>query len=126
MDWNNTFFHVSGHSATLSHHHQNTNLTTQFNPNMKVTLMKTNKKKDDFGLVLGCKIYIKQIMNASLADKEDNLSEGDILNSINGISLGMYFRYLFWQISKFLEDSVDAFYGTTGLNLIYYHKNNWF
>ena len=56
---------------------------------MKVTLMKSNKKKDDFGLVLGCKIYIKQIMNASLADKEDNLSEGDILNSINGISLGM-------------------------------------
>ena len=73
------------------HQNQNTNLTTtQFNPNMKVTLMKSNKKKDDFGLVLGCKIYIKQIMNASLADKEDNLSEGDILNSINGISLGMY------------------------------------
>ena len=57
--------------------------------------MKSNKKKDDFGLVLGCKIYIKQIMNASLADKEDNLSEGDILNSINGISLGMY---LWWFI----------------------------
>ena len=60
------------------------------NSNMRVTLMKSNKKKDEFGLVLGCKIYIKQIMNASLADKEDNLSEGDILNSINGISLGMY------------------------------------
>ena len=83
-------------SSNPYNHHQNqntnTNLTTttQFNPNMKVTLMKSNKKKDDFGLVLGCKIYIKQIMNASLADKEDNLSEGDILNSINGISLGMY------------------------------------
>ena len=89
-------------SSNPYNHHQNqnqntnTNLTTtQFNPNMKVTLMKSNKKKDDFGLVLGCKIYIKQIMNASLADKEDNLSEGDILNSINGISLGMYYDNLF-------------------------------
>ena len=90
------------------------------NSNMRVTLMKSNKKKDEFGLVLGCKIYIKQILNASLADKDDNITEGDILNSINGISLdGMSLKEakklvesfkdkLDLAITKFQETSIHA------------------
>ena len=90
------------------------------NSNMRVTLMKSNKKKDEFGLVLGCKIYIKQILNASLADKDENITEGDILNSINGISLdGMSLKEakklvesfkdkLDLAITKFQETSIHA------------------
>ena len=36
----------------------------------------------------------------------------------------MHTRYFFRQISKFLEDSVDVFYGTKGLKSIDYCKNN--
>ena len=36
------------------------------------------------------------------------------------------FRYFFQQIIKFLEDSVDVFYGTKGIKSIDYSKNNWF
>ena len=54
------------------------------NPTMKVILNKNHKKKEDFGLVLGCKIYIKEIMRPSLAEKEYNLAEGDFISSING------------------------------------------
>lgn len=53
---------------------------------MRINLTKT-KKKDDFGLVLGCKIYVKEILGHTLADKDINLSEGDLINNINGISL---------------------------------------
>ena len=52
-----------------------------------VTLSKNNRKKDEFGLVLGCKIYIKEILHPSLADKESDLHEGDFINSINGMSI---------------------------------------
>ena len=36
----------------------------------------------------------------------------------------MYSKYLFQQISKFLEDSMDAFYGIRTLKSIDYSKNN--
>merc|ERR1712083_271047 len=52
-----------------------------------VTLSKNNRKKDEFGLVLGCKIYIKEILHQSLADKDLDVQEGDFINSINGMSL---------------------------------------
>ena len=45
-----------------------------------VTLSKNNRKKDEFGLVLGCKIYIKEILHQSLADKDSDVQEGDFIN----------------------------------------------
>lgn len=54
--------------------------------NIKVSLYK-NKKKEDFGIVLGCKIYIKEITNRSVADKDGNLQEGDLIQKINNMSL---------------------------------------
>merc|ERR1719266_2915696 len=54
--------------------------------NIRVSLMK-NKKKEDFGVVLGCKIYIKEITGRSVADKDGNLQEGDLVQKINNISL---------------------------------------
>ena len=35
-----------------------------------------------------------------------------------------YIKYLFQQISKFLEDSMDVFYGIRTLKSIDYSKNN--
>ena len=62
--------------------------TTTSSTSLKtVTLSKNNRKKDEFGLVLGCKIYIKEILHPSLADKESDLQEGDFINSINGMSI---------------------------------------
>ncbi|XP_069952180.1 tight junction protein ZO-3 isoform X5 [Cherax quadricarinatus] len=52
---------------------------------IKVTLTK-NKKKDDFGVVLGCRIYVKEITNKASVEKEGSLKEGDILLRINSNS----------------------------------------
>lgn len=39
---------------------------------------------EDFGVVLGCKFFIKEITNKKLADKEPGLKENDVVTSING------------------------------------------
>ena len=54
--------------------------------NVRVSLTK-NKKKEDFGVVLGCKIYIKEITSRSVAEKEGSLQEGDLVHRINNRSL---------------------------------------
>ncbi|KAF7634417.1 hypothetical protein Mgra_00006172 [Meloidogyne graminicola] len=53
---------------------------------LKFTLSKS-RKKDDFGIVLGCRFYIKEILNPKLAEKEPGLKEGDSVLRINGQSL---------------------------------------
>ena len=37
----------------------------------------------DFGIVLGCRIYVKEILNKAVAEKEGGLREGDVLLNIN-------------------------------------------
>ncbi|XP_067130585.1 tight junction protein ZO-1-like isoform X2 [Centruroides vittatus] len=49
---------------------------------MKVTLTK-NKKKDDFGIVLACKIFVKEIANFSITEKDGAIQEGDVILKIN-------------------------------------------
>ena len=46
--------------------------------------LQRSKKKEDFGVVLGCKIYIKEIVPRTVADKDGILKEGDELTKING------------------------------------------
>uniref|UniRef100_A0A1I7XGY9 PDZ domain-containing protein n=1 Tax=Heterorhabditis bacteriophora TaxID=37862 RepID=A0A1I7XGY9_HETBA len=41
----------------------------------------------DFGIVLGCKFYIKEIRNTKLAEKDPGLKEGDSVLRINGQSV---------------------------------------
>ncbi|TKR93669.1 hypothetical protein L596_008082 [Steinernema carpocapsae] len=53
---------------------------------LKFTLSKS-RKKDDFGIVLGCKFYIKEITNRKLAEKDPGLREGDVVLRVNGQSL---------------------------------------
>jgi hypothetical protein len=51
----------------------------------KVTLSKKDKK-DTFGIVLGCKYYIKDILPNSAASNETNLRKGDLLLKLNDLS----------------------------------------
>jgi hypothetical protein len=51
----------------------------------KVTLSKRDKK-DTFGIVLGCKYYIKDILPNSVASNETNLRKGDLLLKLNDLS----------------------------------------
>ncbi|KRX17556.1 Tight junction protein ZO-1 [Trichinella nelsoni] len=50
---------------------------------LKFTLTKS-RRKDDFGIVLGCKFFIKDIANRRLAEKDPGLKEGDVVLKING------------------------------------------
>ncbi|RWS16821.1 tight junction protein ZO-1-like protein [Dinothrombium tinctorium] len=52
---------------------------------LKVTLTKS-KRKDDFGIVLGCRLFIKEVTNKSLIEKDGSLQEGDIVTKINNTS----------------------------------------
>ncbi|CAF0980433.1 unnamed protein product, partial [Didymodactylos carnosus] len=47
----------------------------------KLTLQKT--KKDEFGIVLGCKYYVKKIHRRNLIEKENPINEGDEIIKIN-------------------------------------------
>lgn len=53
----------------------------------KVTLSKS-KKKDDFGITLGCRIYVKELSSRLLMDRDNlgGLQEGDIVLKINNTS----------------------------------------
>ena len=70
---------------------------------MKVSLARS-KKKEDFGVVLGCKIYIKEISGRSVADKDGILEEGDFVLKLNNTSLeGLTLK----EARKLIETSKD-------------------
>ena len=65
--------------------------------NIRVSLSRS-KKKEDFGVVLGCKIFIKEIAGRSVADKDGILEEGDfvqvskivlLLSNVFGLTVGL-------------------------------------
>ncbi|CAJ0594540.1 unnamed protein product [Cylicocyclus nassatus] len=70
---------------------------------LKFTLSKS-RKKDDFGIVLGCKFYIKEIRNPKLAEKDPGLREGDSVLRINGQSVD---GSTLEEVNKWLERSRD-------------------
>ncbi|XP_052215345.1 tight junction protein ZO-1-like isoform X4 [Dreissena polymorpha] len=51
-------------------------------PPLKVTLSKRNRK-DEYGVVLGCRFFIKEILPNSLAAEDGGLKEGDTILKIN-------------------------------------------
>ncbi|CAG2104772.1 unnamed protein product, partial [Medioppia subpectinata] len=81
---------------------------------LKVTLTKSNKK-DDFGVVLGCKFFIKEITNRNLIDKESSLQEGDIIVKINTTSLE---NLNLKEAKKLIENSKEK------LNLVINREQN--
>ncbi|ELU09381.1 hypothetical protein CAPTEDRAFT_221876 [Capitella teleta] len=54
----------------------------EFEQQFKVTLTKKNKK-DDYGIVLGCRLFVKEILPNSLAAEEGVIKEGDTIRKIN-------------------------------------------
>jgi hypothetical protein len=53
----------------------------------KITLNKKDARKDQFGVVLGCHLYIKEILVDSLAAHESSgLKKGDLVLKINDLS----------------------------------------
>lgn len=75
------------HSHQLSQSLSSTNLgaTGGSQQSIKLVVTKSNKK-DDFGIVLGCKIFIKEIsskVKEQLATNGYSLQEGDIVNRIH-------------------------------------------
>jgi len=46
------------------------------------------RRREDFGVILGCKIYVKEIVPGSIADKDGNIREGDMVHRINNTALG--------------------------------------
>lgn len=40
----------------------------------------------DFGVVLGCRIYVKEITNKASVEKEGSIKEGDVVLRINSTS----------------------------------------
>ncbi|CAD6184962.1 unnamed protein product [Caenorhabditis auriculariae] len=70
---------------------------------LKFTLSKS-RKKDDFGIVVGCKFYIKEIRNPKLAEKDPGLREGDSVLRINGQCVE---DATLEEVNKWLERSRD-------------------
>ncbi|XP_041355918.1 tight junction protein ZO-1-like isoform X2 [Gigantopelta aegis] len=58
------------------------NHTESDSPPFKITLNKKNKK-DEFGIVLGCKFYIREVQGHSLAAYDGSIKEGDTVLKIN-------------------------------------------
>ena len=70
---------------------------------MKISLTK-NKKKEDFGIQLGCKFYIKKLSLRNLVEKEINLKEGDLVLKINNSSVE---NLSLKEIRKLIENSKE-------------------
>ena len=68
-----------------------TTLYSDTTPKYLNVSLQRSKRKDDFGLVLGCKIYIKEILPRTVADKDGLLKEGDEVTKINGSFIGKVF-----------------------------------
>ena len=76
----------------------------QVQHDVRVTLNRGRKSKEDFGVVLGCRIYVKEISRRSTADRDGQLREGDVLSRINGQPTeGMSLK----EARKLLEASKD-------------------
>ncbi len=70
---------------------------------MSVSLNRS-RKKEDFGVILGCKIFIKDIVSRTVADKSGNLKPGDYVTRINGTDLdGLTLK----EARKLVETSKD-------------------
>ena len=58
----------------------------------------------DFGIILGCKIYVKEITSRSVAERDGHLQEGDMVYKINNVTLdGLSLK----EAKKLLESSKD-------------------
>ena len=83
---------------------------------LNVTLHRS-KRKDDFGIVLGCKIYIKEIISRTIADKDGILKEGDELTKINGSTLESFSLKEARKLLEATKDKLDVTVKRSGVDL---------
>lgn len=79
---------------------------------VKVTLTK-NKKKDDFGIVLGCRIYVKEIKDKTLSEPKGDatcLQEGDVILKVWIIPMNYALVYLPLFMSSHTEPEVSCLF----------------
>uniref|UniRef100_A0A0K2UD66 PDZ domain-containing protein n=2 Tax=Lepeophtheirus salmonis TaxID=72036 RepID=A0A0K2UD66_LEPSM len=62
------------------------NTSSNESHSLRVSLSRRGKK-EDFGVILGCRIYVKEIISGSSADKDGTLKEGDFVHKINSTPL---------------------------------------
>ncbi|XP_060522742.1 tight junction protein ZO-1 isoform X2 [Cylas formicarius] len=80
--------HIHGHSASYSGPSTLAALGIATPPPAKVTLVK-GSKKEDFGIVLGCKLFIKEISSKTreqLINSNQLLEVGDFITKLNNTS----------------------------------------
>ena len=83
---------------------------------IKIQLQKKDKK-DHFGIILGCKFYVKDILEEGLASaNEMGLRKGDLVLKINDLS---YDHISLYQANKIISKSKE-----TKLNLLVKRNNN--
>lgn len=70
---------------------------------MKLSLTK-NRKKDDFGIQVGCKVYIKELSLRNLVEKEVNLKEGDLVLKVNNTNIE---NLSLKEIKKLIDNSKE-------------------
>ncbi|RNA22847.1 tight junction ZO-1-like [Brachionus plicatilis] len=113
-----TNLHSASSNSTSTTDNSNQNLmsimmnSTQSLSSMKPIKVQLNRKekKELFGIVLGCKFYIKDIMPHSLAAQETNLKKGDILLKLNDLNTD--------QISLLDANKILSKYKDNKLNLV--------
>lgn len=84
------------------------------------------KKKEDFGIVLGCKIYVKEIIAKTAADKDGILQVGDELTKINGCNVDALNLKEARKVLEASKDKVELTVRRPGSNVNAgdQHKNN--
>lgn len=114
-------------STVMSNYQQaatsgNNLMSTLMNSTQSISCMKPIKvqlsrkdKKEAFGIVLGCKFYIKDIVPNSIAAQETNLRKGDILLKLNDLS--------YEQFSLLDANKLIAKYKDSKLNLLIKRDN---
>ena len=113
-----TNLHSSSSNSTTTTENSNQNLmsimmnSTQGLSSMKPIKIQLSRKekKELFGIVLGCKFYVKDIMPHSIASQETNLKKGDILLKLNDLNTD--------QISLFEANKILSKYKDNKLNLL--------
>ena len=83
---------------------------------IKVTLNKKDKK-DSFGIILGCKYYIQDIIADSIASTETKLRKGDILVKLNDLDPEQFSLNDAKKILKSKENKLNLVVKRNGIEL---------
>ncbi|CAF0720009.1 unnamed protein product [Brachionus calyciflorus] len=114
---NGNLHSVSSNSTSTTETPNQNLMSIMMNSTQSISSMKPFKvqlsrkeKKELFGIVLGCKFYIKDILPHSIASHETNLKKGDILLKLNDLNTD--------QISLLEANKILSKYKDNKINLL--------